>query len=55
VFQELLVHDGRWVQPLLVTSHEGQVVVALYTMERQQDASWRVGGVVLLATAAQGA
>jgi Domain of unknown function (DUF4864) len=55
IFEELVVQDGRWVQPLLVTAQDSRVLVALYTMERQPDGSWRIGGVVLLASRAQGA
>jgi Domain of unknown function (DUF4864) len=53
-FEAMLVQDDDWVQPVLVTALDGRVVVALYSMERQPDASWRVGGVVLLVAKAQG-
>ena len=55
IFQDVLRHDGQWVQPLLVTAEDGRIVVALYEMERQPDATWRVSGVLLLAANAQGA
>lgn len=54
-FEKLLVHGGQWVQPVVVTAQDGRVLVALYTMERQPDDSWRIGGVVLLPAKAQGA
>jgi hypothetical protein len=55
IFQGVLLHNGEWVQPLLVTAEDGRVVIALYEMERQPDATWRVSGVLLLAAQAQGA
>lgn len=54
-FRDLLRHEGRVVQPLLVTAQDGRVLIALYTMARQPDGSWRIGGVALLPAKAQGA
>ena len=54
IFEAPVLRDGAWVQPLLVTAQDGRVLVALYTMERQPDASWRIGGVLLLASKGQG-
>ncbi len=54
-FQEAVLHQGQLVQALLVTDQEGEVVLALYTMEQQPDGSWRIGSVVLLPTKATGA
>lgn len=54
-FQEAVLYQGRLVQALLVTDQDGDVVIALYTMEQQPDGSWRIGSVVLLPTRATGA
>ena len=54
-FQEAVLHQGQLVQALVVTDQDGDVVIALYTMEQQPDGSWRIGGVVLLPTRATGA
>ncbi len=40
--------EGEIVQPVRITLPEGGAVVALYTMERQADGSWRIAGCALL-------
>ena len=47
-FLETLVKDGRTVQMMRFIGPDGVAVIAMYTMERQPDGSWRIDGVVLL-------
>jgi lauroyl/myristoyl acyltransferase len=49
-FLETLVKDGRTVQMMRFIGPDGVAVIAMYTMERQPDGSWRIDGVVLLRT-----
>ncbi len=49
-FLETLVKDGRTVQMMRFVGPDGVAVIAMYTMERQPDGTWRIGGVVLLRT-----
>jgi hypothetical protein len=44
--------DNQWVQPVQITDGEGHVWRALFTMRRQADKSWKVGGCELLETSA---
>lgn len=48
-FEELIEWRGRPTQRVLLVGPEGQVVVALYEMERQPDGSWKINGCYLLA------
>jgi hypothetical protein len=41
------VIEGSTVQPLRLVMPDGAVLVALYTMERQRDGSWRIAGCVI--------
>jgi hypothetical protein len=50
-FGDLTVTDGRIVQRVLLVGPDGVPVAALYTMEQQQDGSWRIAGCVLTRTA----
>ena len=43
---------GQWVQVVQVTDGEGKVWRALFTMKRQPDKSWKVGGCQLVQTRA---
>ena len=43
-FLEAAVIDGSVVQPLRIVTREGEAVVALYTLEKQADKEWRIGG-----------
>jgi Domain of unknown function (DUF4864) len=42
--------DGQWVQTVQITDGEGHVWRALFTMRRQPDKSWKVGGCQLVQT-----
>jgi hypothetical protein len=47
-FGDVRVDDGgRIVQRVLLVGPDGVPVVALYTMERQPDGSWRIAGCTL--------
>ena len=46
-FLEAAVIDGAVVQPLRIVTRDGEAVVALYTLERQPDREWRIGGCEL--------
>ncbi|MBT5432180.1 MAG: DUF4864 domain-containing protein [Rhodospirillaceae bacterium] len=48
-FGELVTLDGQPVQEVYVTGQNGQSSLAVYTMERQEDGSWRIDGCTLLA------
>ncbi len=41
------VIDGSTIQPLRLVMPDGAVLVALYTMQRQRDGSWRIAGCVI--------
>jgi Domain of unknown function (DUF4864) len=49
-FQKLERVDGEWTQSVLITDAQGKVWRALYTMRRQTDRSWKIGGCQLVAT-----
>ncbi|MEO8938091.1 MAG: DUF4864 domain-containing protein [Burkholderiaceae bacterium] len=44
--------DRRWVQTVQVVDRDGKVWRALFTMKRQADKSWRIGGCQLVQTSA---
>jgi DNA-binding transcriptional LysR family regulator len=44
---DVTVTDGRIVQRVLLIGPDGVPVTALYTMEQQQDGSWRIAGCAL--------
>lgn len=44
--------DGQWVQTVRIVDGEGRVWRALFTMKRQPDKSWKVGGCQLVQTSA---
>ena len=46
-FGDLLTVDGAPVQKVYVTAPDGRQVLALYTMERQADGTWRINGCML--------
>jgi hypothetical protein len=46
-FGDLVTIDGAEVQKVYVTGPDGRRALALYTMERQADGTWRVNGCVL--------
>jgi hypothetical protein len=41
------VIEGSTIQPLRLVMPDGAVLVALYTMDRQRDGSWRIAGCVI--------
>jgi Domain of unknown function (DUF4864) len=47
-FQQLHAGPRGPVQEVLLVGPDGRVVIALYFMERQPDASWRIDGVRLV-------
>ena len=49
-FLETLVKDGRTIQMMRVVGPDGVAVIAMYTMQRQPDGTWRISGVDLLRT-----
>jgi hypothetical protein len=46
-FGELVTIDGELVQKVELVGPEGEAVLALYTMQRQPDGSWRINGCTL--------
>lgn len=46
-FLEGAVIDGTVVQPLRLIDADNTVRVALYTMERQDDGTWRIAGCII--------
>lgn len=46
-FLEAAIIDGEVIQPLRIVSHDGEIIVALYSMERQPDRGWRISGCEL--------
>jgi len=47
-FLDLVDEAGQRVQRVLFTGPDGTPVIALYTMRRMKDGSWRIAGCVLL-------
>jgi len=39
--------QGRWLQQVLIVGANGEVVLALYTMERQPDGTWKIAGCTI--------
>jgi hypothetical protein len=54
-FGEIVVLDGQLVQKVYVVGPDGAEVLALYTMERQADGSWRIAGCLLTQSDAESA
>ncbi len=46
-FDEHIVVDGNYAQPVRVVGSDGTAVLAMYHMQQQPDGSWRIAGVVL--------
>lgn len=42
--------EGRWLQHVLIVGMDGTVVLALYTMERQSDGTWKIAGCTIAKT-----
>lgn len=51
-FVRLEAVDGHWVQTVQLVDGEGRVWRALFTMKRQPDRTWKVGGCQLVQTRA---
>ena len=47
-FRELRVRGETIQQEVLFVGPDGKPVLALYTMQRQADGSWKIAGVILL-------
>ncbi len=52
-FLEAAMVDGLAIQPVKFLTADGDVVIALYTMERQADSEWRIGGCELAPSSLQ--
>jgi hypothetical protein len=49
-FVRVELTEGQWVQTVQITDEEGKVWRALFTMRRQPDRGWKVGGCQLQET-----
>lgn len=49
-FLDARVVDGRIAQAVHFVGPDGRAVIAIYTMERQPDGSWRIAAVQLIPT-----
>ncbi len=47
-FRGLVVRRGTPIQEVLLVGPDGRPVLALYSMERQADGSWRISGCTLV-------
>lgn len=54
-FAEAALEPGGVVQKVLLRGPDGRAHLALYTMERQDDGSWRIAAVVLVTLPETGA
>lgn len=52
-FLEGAVIGGRVIQPMRVVTPDNRVLVALYTMERQRDGTWKIAGCALAPSSVQ--
>src|ERR1700674_188235 len=52
-FLEPAVVEGQIIQPLRVVSQDGDVLIALYVMERGADGHWKISGCELAPSTAQ--
>ncbi len=46
-FLEAAIINGNVIQPMRIVERDGDVVIALYTLERQANGEWRVSGCQL--------
>lgn len=46
-FRELIMQGGTPVQQVYLVGPDGEPVMALYEMQRQPDASWKINGCIL--------
>jgi ketosteroid isomerase-like protein len=54
-FAEVVVEAGEVVQRVLLRGPDGRAHLALYTMERQADGTWKIAAVVLVTLPETGA
>ncbi len=54
-FLEAVVLEGSVVQPVRIVTVDGEVIVALFTMEQQADEDWRVSGCEIAESTVQAA
>ncbi len=47
-FEQLVTINGRIVQRVMLVGPDGAEALALYTMEREQDGTWRIDGCSLV-------
>lgn len=52
-FLEAAIIDGEVIQPLRIVTHEGEIIVALYSLARQPDREWRISGCELAPSSLQ--
>lgn len=52
-FLEAAIVDGLTIQPVKFVTADGDIVIALYTMEHQADSNWRIGGCELAPSSLQ--
>ncbi len=52
-FLDGAVIGGRVIQPMRVVTPDNRVLVALYTMERQRDGTWKIAGCALAPSSVQ--
>ena len=50
-FSELAMRDGALVQEVELVGPDGKPALALYSLERQPDGTWRISGCVLIPSA----
>ena len=55
VFGPLDLVEGQWIQAVSLVGPDGQPALALYTMEKQADGSWRIAGCSLTKSPGAGA
>lgn len=46
-FEEPVIIDGEFIQPVKMTDAEGRAWIALYPMQREADGGWRINGCQL--------
>ena len=52
-FLKAAIVDGLTIQPVKFVTTDGDIVIALYTMEHQADNEWRIGGCELAPSSLQ--
>jgi len=54
-FLEAAILEGNVIQPVRIVTVDGEVIVALFTMEQQADEDWRVSGCEIAESTVQAA